>query len=121
LKAADTLTIDSEYILQKRIEKITEETKNNDYIVRGRLQEKDQEIQSMREQLDQFGKEMNDVLEVLKIAKTKNGMVGKDRTMLDEKGRITFGYVNSNNQITEVKIPLDEVEIEEGVNMTDQT
>lgn len=40
--------------------------------------------------------------------------------MLDEKGRITFGFVNSNNQITEVKIPLDEVEIEGGVSMADQ-
>lgn len=69
------------------------------------MQEKDQEIQSMREQLDQFREDMNDVLEVLKIAKRKNGMVGNDRTMLDEKGRITFGYVNSNNQITGVKNP----------------
>ena len=48
---------------------------------------------------------MNDVLEVLKIAKSKNGMVGKDRTMLDENRRVTFGYVDSNNQIVEVKIP----------------
>ena len=29
---------------------------------------------------------MNDVLEVLRIAKTKNEMVGKNRTMLEEKG-----------------------------------
>ena len=39
-------------------------------------------------------------------------MVGKDRTMLDEKGRVTFGYVDNNNQIVEVKIPLDGVEID---------
>lgn len=31
LKAADVLTINSEYTLQKRFEKITEETKNNEY------------------------------------------------------------------------------------------
>jgi hypothetical protein len=37
----------------------------------------------MREQLDQFREDMIDVLEVLKIAKTKNGIVGKDRTMLE--------------------------------------
>ncbi len=54
---------------------------------------------------------MNDVLEVLKIAKSKNGMVGKDRTMLDENRRVTFGHVDNNNQIVEVKIPLDGVEI----------
>jgi len=50
--------------------------------------------------------------EVLNIAKLKNGMLGKDRTMLDEKGRVTFGYVDNNNQIVEVKIPLDGVEID---------
>ncbi len=56
--------------------------------------------------------EMNDVLEVLKIAKSKNGMIGKDRTMLDEKGRVTFGYVDNSNQIVELKIPLNGVEID---------
>ena len=54
--------------------------------------------------------EMNDVLEVLKIAKSNKGMIGKDRTMLDENGRVTFGYVG-NNQVVEVKIPLDGVEV----------
>jgi nitric oxide synthase oxygenase domain/subunit len=44
---------------------------------------------------------MNDVLEVLKIAKSKNGMVGKDRTMLDENRQVTFGYVNNDNQIVD--------------------
>ncbi len=57
--------------------------------------------------------EMNDVLEVQKIAKSKNGMVGKDRTMLDEKCRVTFGYVDNNNQIVEMKIPVDGVEIDQ--------
>jgi hypothetical protein len=87
------LFLDSEYVLQKRFKNITEETKNNDYIVKGRLQEKEQEIQSMREQLDQF----REKLEVLKIAKTKIGMVGKNGTMLDERRRITFGYVNNDS------------------------
>lgn len=46
-------------------------------------------------------------------------MIGKNRTMLNEKGRITFGYVNSDNQITEVKIPLDGVEVKDGLNLSD--
>jgi hypothetical protein len=58
--------------------------------------------------------QMNDVLEVLKIAKSKDGMLLKDRTMLDENRRMTFGYVDNNNQIVEVKIPLDEVEVNAG-------
>jgi hypothetical protein len=66
----------------------------------------------MKEEISSMRAEMKDVLEVLKIAKLKNGMTGKDRTMLDEKGRVTFGYVDNNNQIVEVKIPVEGVEID---------
>jgi hypothetical protein len=117
LKAADALTVDSKYILQKRFEKITEDTKNNEYIVRGKLQEKDQEIQSMQEQLNQMRDDMNDVFDVLKMVKLTDGKIGKNRTMLDGKRRVTIGYVNRNNELTEVKIPVDGVEIEEGVEI----
>jgi hypothetical protein len=77
------------------------------------LQEKDEEIRSMKEELTSMTSQMNDVLEVLKIAKSHNGIVGKDRTMLDENRQVTFGYVDNNNQIVEVKIPVDGVEIDE--------
>jgi hypothetical protein len=80
----------------------------------GKLQEKDEKIRSMKEELSSMRSQMNDVLEVLKIAKSKDGMVGKDRTMLDENRRMTFGYVGNNNQIVEVKIPLDGVEVNAG-------
>lgn len=73
---------------------------------------KDRDVQELKEELNAMRSEMNDVLEVLNIAKSKDGMLGKDRTMLDEKGRVTFGYVDHNNQIVEVKIPLDGVEVD---------
>jgi hypothetical protein len=81
--------------------------------MRGKLSEKDEEMRSMKEELTSMRSQMNDILEVLKIAKSHNGMVGKDRTMLDENRRVTFGYVDNNNQIVEVKIPLDGVQIDE--------
>jgi hypothetical protein len=65
----------------------------------------------MRDELSSMRSQMNDVLEVLKIAKSSDGKVGKDRTMLDEKRRVTFGYVDNDNQIVEVKIPVDGVEV----------
>jgi hypothetical protein len=38
----------------------------------------------------------------------KNGILrlkdGKDITMLDEEGLVTLGYVDDNNQITEIKV-----------------
>ena len=115
LKAVDLLTINADRtILQKRVEELTERSKEENYIIKGKLSEREEEIRSMKEGLSSMRSEMNDVLEVLKIAKSKNGMIGKDRTMLDENRRVTFGYVDNNNQIVEVKIPLDGVEIVNG-------
>ena len=114
LKAVDLLTINADRtILQKRVEELTERSKEENYIIKGKLSEREEEIRSMKEGLSSMRSEMNDVLEVLKIAKSKNGMIGKDRTMLDENRRVTFGYVNNNSQIVEVKIPLDGVQINE--------
>jgi len=48
----------------------------------------------------------------MKIAKFSDGKVGKDRIMLDEKRRVTIGYVDSN-QIREMKVPIDGFEIDE--------
>ena len=92
LKAIDNLTIGvDKAVLQKQVELIKQETKDNEYIIKGKLQEKDEEIRSMKEELRSMRSQMNDVLEVLKIAKSNNGMVGKDRTMLDENHRVTLG------------------------------
>lgn len=114
LKAAEMLSIDNDKLsLQKQVVELTEKSKEENYVIRGKLSEKDEEIRSMKEDLSSMRSQMNDVLEVLKIAKSKDGMVGKDRTILDEKRRVTFGYVNNNNQIVEVKVPLDGVEIDE--------
>ena len=114
LKAAEMLSIDNDKLsLQKQVVELTEKNREEKYVIRGKLSEKDEEIRSMKEELTSMRSQMNDVLEVLKIAKSKNGMVGKDRTMLDENHRMTFGYVDNNNQIVEVKIPLDGVEVDE--------
>ena len=108
------LSIDNDKLsLQKQVVELTEKNREENYVIKGKLSEKDDEIRSMKEELSSMRSQMNDVLEVLKIAKSNNGMVGKDRTMLDENRRVTFGYVDNNNQIVEVKVPLDGVEIDE--------
>jgi hypothetical protein len=56
---------------------------------------------------------ITEMLEVMKIAKSKKGMVGKERTMLDENRRVTIGYIDDNNQSVEMKVPLDGFEIDE--------
>ena len=100
--------------LQKQVVELTEKSREETYVIRGKLSEKDEEIRSMKEDLSSMRSQMNHVLEVLKIAKSNNGMVGKNSTMLDGNRRLTFGYVDNNNQIVEVKIPLDGVEVNAG-------
>ena len=92
LKAVDLLTINGDTaILQKQVQQLKENAKDNEYTVKGKLQEKDEEIRLMKQEFESMRSEMNDVLEVLKIAKLRGGRIGKDKTMYDEKGRVTFG------------------------------
>ena len=65
----------------------------------------------MKEELSSMRDEMND--EVLKIAKSKNVMIGKDRTMLDKDRSISFCEDYEDGRTCVVKIPIDSVQIEE--------
>jgi len=49
------------------------------------MQKKDKENRSIKEQLISNKSEMNDVLEVMKIAKSNYGRVAKERTILNEQ------------------------------------
>ncbi len=85
---------------------------------------KDQELQALRNEQQMLKEQMakmeesqlkiTELLEVMKIAKSSDGKVGKDRTMLDEKRRVTIGYLDNNNQSVEMKVPVDGFEIDEG-------
>jgi integrase len=80
------------------------------------IQEKAKEIQALKEQMAKMEEsqlKITELLEVMKIAKSSDGKVGKDRTMLDEKRRVTIGYMDDNNQSVEMKVPLDGFEIDE--------
>jgi hypothetical protein len=53
LKAVPLLTINTDkLILQKQVEKLTEKTKDNEYIIKAKLQEKDNELHTLREKYD---------------------------------------------------------------------
>ena len=55
---------------------------------------------------------MSDVLTTLKMAKTREGVIANNRTILDSKRRVTFGYIGDYNELVNVKIPIDSVEIQ---------
>jgi septal ring factor EnvC (AmiA/AmiB activator) len=78
-------------------------------------QKKEDEMQVLKEQMAKMEEsqlKITELLEVMKIAKSSDGKVGKDRTMLGEKRRVTIGYVDNNNQSVEMKVPVDGFEID---------
>jgi len=79
-------------------------------------EKKDREISELKEhmaRMEESQLKITELLEVMKIAKSSDGKVGKDRTMLDEKRRVTIGYVDDNNQSIEMKVPLDGFDVDE--------
>jgi hypothetical protein len=54
LKAIDSLTIDERNKLKKRIDKLEEKNENEDYIIKARLHEKDEQIKSLLEKQEKF-------------------------------------------------------------------
>ena len=49
---------------------------------------------------------MSDVLTILKMAKTREGIIANNRTILDDKRRVTLGYIGEDNEVVNVKIPM---------------
>ena len=54
LKAIPFLTISDEHRLQEQVNELSEKTKDNDYIVKSRLQEKDAQIEALTKKQEQF-------------------------------------------------------------------
>ncbi len=54
LKAVDSLTINSNNALTKQVQILKEENKNSEYIIKGRLQEKDEQIKTLFKKQEQF-------------------------------------------------------------------
>ena len=117
LNAADSLTINGgSAVLQKQVQELKDKARDNEYIIKGKLEDKENEIGSLKDDMNSMREDMNNIFEVLKIAKRNNGRIGKDRTMLDEKRRISFCQDYENNRTINVKIPIDTVEIDENTN-----
>jgi len=105
LKAVDELTIDGDTkMLQKQVLELEEKSRDSEYILKAKLHDSNTEIQTLKSQ-------MTSVLEVLKLAKSNDGRLVKDRTTLDSKRRIAFTYLDEDDQIVDINIPIDSVEV----------
>jgi hypothetical protein len=69
LKAVDLLTIsDDKVILGKQVAELTQKSKDNEYIIRGKLQEKDEEMETMKEQFNTMQSQLQTLISTLSSA-----------------------------------------------------
>ncbi len=67
LKAVDLLTINGDkLVLQKQVTELTEKSKDNEYIIKAKLQEKDDEVRNMKDQIMALQEAQKEILECLK-------------------------------------------------------
>jgi len=70
LKAVDLLTINSDgTTLKNQIQKLKEDNQNNEYIIKGKLQEKDEQIQSLTDQFSSMKNMLESLVKGLSEAK----------------------------------------------------
>lgn len=66
LKVVNDLTIDESNRLSKQIQELKEKNEDKDYIINGKLQEKESEIQIMKQQIQMLTESQKEILECLK-------------------------------------------------------
>jgi hypothetical protein len=67
LKAVDLLTINGDkLVLQKQVTELKEKSKDNEYIIKAKLQEKDDEVRNMKDQIMALQEAQKEILECLK-------------------------------------------------------
>jgi integrase len=65
LKVVDDLTINNEHRLSKKVQELQEKNQDKDYIIKGKLQEKDDEIKGMKEQINEMNKKFEHVFSMI--------------------------------------------------------
>jgi hypothetical protein len=66
LKAVDLLTISNDkVILGKQVAELSQKSKDNEYIIRGKLQEKDEEMKTMKEQFNTMQSQLQRLISTL--------------------------------------------------------
>jgi len=84
IKAVDLLTIEGdEKRLRKKIEDLKQKSKENNYIIEGKLAEKDIEIKDIRSQLETMQKRFNSVFEGLEKSKDQRQINNAAKLLYD--------------------------------------
>lgn len=91
LKAVDLLTIHNNSTkLEKQVKELSEQNKNNEYIILGKLQQKEVEMKNIKLELESIKKQLNSFF--VELANTKDQkQVNKTAKLLFDSG-IIEGY-----------------------------
>jgi hypothetical protein len=66
MNAVEILTINKENIISKQIQQIKQKSQDNEYIIKGKLLEKDEEVKEMQEQIRRLTESQKEILECLR-------------------------------------------------------
>ena len=64
LKAVDLLTVNEENRLSKKINELQEKNEEKDYVIRGKLQEKDEQINQLIKRQEKFEKLIHSLIDI---------------------------------------------------------
>jgi len=88
LKATDLLTISNDkVILKKEVAELQQKSKNNEYIIRGKLEEKNEEMKTMKEQVNTMQSQLQTLISTLGNIKDQN-QVNQTAQMLYKSGML---------------------------------
>ena len=91
-KAVNILTISNDsVILQKEVAELQQKSKDNEYIIRGKLQERDEEMKIMKEQVNVMQSQMQTLISTLAVI--------KDQNQINHTAQILYksGILNTND------------------------
>jgi len=83
LKCVDALSVNDERTLQNKVDDLANKSKDNDDIMRGKLQEKDEEMKSMKQQLDTMQSQIQTLISSIGNTKDQAQVNNMAKTLYD--------------------------------------
>jgi seryl-tRNA synthetase len=65
IASIDSLTINDENRLSKQVQELKEKNEDAEYVIKGKLQEKDEEIKGMKQQINEMNKKFQQVFSLI--------------------------------------------------------
>jgi hypothetical protein len=88
LLVVNDLTINDENRLSKKVQELQEKNQDKDYVIKGKLQEKDDEIRGMKEQINEMNKKFEQVFSMIQqnpiLTQVKPEMLA-DKKLIESK------------------------------------